>query len=313
MPPMSAAKMPENVAESRKNDAVIIVLQSNQDQSFIIHQMNSSAEDMLGFETGEMVGRRFETILAPRLAELLADEIEFYDDAPDLGDVLAKQREVRLRHQSGQELPVECKISRQMAVGSSACFRLAIPNEKEKLGQKKIREFLSLNLDGRKQLDEVLGVPNRATAEAFIPLLENYLAESGIEASLAILRLDRYEKSLGRYGKSGCVVQLQHMVNCCRSSFRSDDIVFVLGDNTLGVILFDISRESARLVFNRLRWKIRNHHIEFGGKSNFSVTTTIVFDMIGADRTTPLLAREEEAVAGLLADERNGLVELGAA
>lgn len=297
--------------EGRRGDAILVVLQTNSDRAFTINRMNESAEALLGFETGEMIGRHLETILAPQTAEMLADEIEFEDDAPDLGDVLTKQREIRLRSRSGEELVVNCTVTRLMAQGMSACFQLLIPNQVEALGRQKIRDFIALNLDGRKQLDEAVGLPNRETATEFLPLLENYLTEAKMEASFALIRMDRFEKSLARYGQSGCTQLLQHMSNCCRSTFRSEDIVFCLNPQTLGVVLFDISRESARLVFNRLRWNIRNHHIEFGGKSNFSVTTTIVFDMMDINRGTAVLSRTEEAVATVDIDERNGLVELG--
>ena len=87
--------------ETRRGDAVLVVLQTNSDRSFTISRMNESAESLLGFEPGEMIGRRLETILAPETAEYLADEVEFEDDAPDLGDILTKRREIKLRKPSG--------------------------------------------------------------------------------------------------------------------------------------------------------------------------------------------------------------------
>lgn len=302
---------PETKTEARRGDALLVILQSNSERSFTIDRMNEAAEELLGFEAGEMIGRALETVLAPRTAEFLADEVEFEEDAPDLGDVLMKQREIRLRHRDGSEIPVVCTVSRLMSQGMKACFQLVIPNQREALARQKVRDFISLNLEGRKQLDETLGIPNRATALEFLPLLENYLSEGSVEACFAVLRMDRFEKSVARYGNAGCLQLLQHMSNCCRSSFRSEDIVFALSPQNLGVVLFDISRESARLVFNRLRWNIRNHHIEFGGKSTFSVTTTIVFDMLDSKRGTSVLERSEAAVAAVEVDERNGLIELG--
>lgn len=297
--------------EARRGDGMLVVSQHNADKTLIIDRMNSSAEALLGYEPGEVVGRKLETVLAPKTAEFLAEEIEFVDDAPDLGEVLSKQREIRLRHRAGNEVIALCTVSRLMAEGMNACFQLVLPNERETLSRQKIRDFIALNLDGRKQLDASLGIPDRKTAQEFLPLLRTYLTESGITACFAVMRMDRFDKSVARYGKSGCVQLLQHMANCCRATFRSEDIVFALTEQTIGVVLFDISRESARLVLNRLRWKIRNHHIEFGGKPNFSVTTTVVFDMINEDRGDSILSRSEEAALAISADERNGLHELG--
>ena len=297
--------------EARRGDAVLVVLQTNSDRTFTIHRMNEAAELLLEFEPGEMIGRHFETILSPKTAEILADDVEFEDDAPDLGDVLSKYREIRLRKSSGQEIAFACKVTRLMSQGTSACFQLVLPDQKEALSRQKIKDFIALNLEGRKQIDAAVSLPNRDTAAEFLPLLENYLPEIGMQACFAIIRMDRFKKSIARYGQTGCTQLLQHMANCCLSTFRSEDIVFTLTPETLGVVLFDISRESSRLVFNRLRWNIRNHFIEFGGKSTFSVTTTIIFDMLDAAQTTPILERAEKATNDVDADERNGLVELG--
>ncbi|MEJ0010127.1 MAG: DEAD/DEAH box helicase [Alphaproteobacteria bacterium] len=74
---------------------------------------------------------------------------------------------------------------------------------------------------------------------------------------------------------------MQHVANCCRSTFRAEDLISALSDRALGLLLFDISRESARMVLNRLRWNVRNHVLSFGGKSDFSVTISIAFGMLG--------------------------------
>ncbi len=304
-------QQPDSKIAARRGDGLFVVVQNNANRTLIIEQMNPAAEMILGYADGEANGRKFEAILNPRTAEFLSEEIEYADDAPDLGDVLSRQREIRLRHRGGEEIVTPCTISRQLAQGGNACFQIVIPNEREALARQQVRQFIALNLDGRKQLDSALGIPNRDTALEFLPLLRTYLTESNISASFAVLRMDRYEKSLARYGASGCTQLLAHLSNCCRAAFRSEDIVFALSEKTLGIVLFDISRESARMVLNRLRWKIRNHHIEFGGKSNFSVTSTVVFDMIDGEGGESILSRSEEAALAVDADERNSLIELG--
>lgn len=296
----------------RRGEGVIVVLQDNAAKSLTIGNMNLTAEDMLGFAEGEVKERPLAVILAPRTAEFLADEIEYTEDAPDFGEVMVRHREIRLRHRLGHEIIAQCTITRQMSVGMQACFHLVVPNDQEQFAKRKVHDFVALNLEGRMQRDAGTGLPDHATAEAFVPLLKNYLAESKLEAVFAVLRLDRHKKSLARYGKEPCVELLKHAANCCRATFRTEDIVFALSDHTLGVVLFDISRESARVVFNRLRWNIRNHRIVFGGKPDFSVTVSVVFDMIDSARGDGVLMRCETTAAGLDEEERNGLIELGA-
>ena len=297
-------------AEARRGDGLLVVLQNNELQTVTIHRMNTVIEALLGYENGQIISRDLDTILGARTAQLLKEDLEFDDEAPDLGEILLRQREIYLKHRQGHEVKVLCTVSRMMAEGTSASFQLVIPNQRDVLAKQKIRDFVALNFEGRKQLDEASGLPNHATAQEFLPFLKNYLAESEIEASFSVIRIDRHAKNLARYGKPGANHLLQHAANCCRAAFRAEDMIFALSDHTLGLLLFDISRESARIVLNRLRWAIRNHHIEFGGKSSFSVTTTIAFDMLTVDTGDALLARCEEAIATVDVDERNSLIEL---
>lgn len=307
---MVQAAQPQEAA-GRKGDGVMIALQNNSEKRLIIQNANEVFCNLLGYAQGELKDRGLETILGTKLATLLDEDLEYLDDAPDLGELLSRQREVKLRHRLGNEIVVPLTISRLMAQGREACFQIVVPNEVEGRAQQQLKDFLKINLEGRQQIDEATGLPDRVTADTYLGLLKNYIANNGMEAAFAVIRVDRYEKSLARYGKQGCIEQLQHVANCCRSTFRAEDVVCMLSGSTLGLVLLDISRESVRVVLNRLRWNVRNHRIVFGGKSDFSVTISVSFDMLTEHSGDTLLDRCEDAVAKLDADTRNYLIELG--
>lgn len=298
-------------SEARKGEGVLLLVQNNADKSVMITGMNETLEVMLGYGPGEMLNRRVEAILGINAGKTIADDLEYVDDAPDFGDLFPRIRDVRLRRRLGDEIKVNCTLSRIMSQGQNAVFQIVIPNETERLAGSKLRDFIALNLEGRKELDPATGLPNHKTAKEFLPLLKTFLGETEMDVVFAIIRLDRHKKSLERYGRDGTNRLLIHTANCCRSTFRADDMIFALSDHTLGVVLFDISRESARVVFNRLRWKIRSHRIEFGGKSDFSVTTCIGFDMLVVESAEEVFERCELAIMGLDVNERNALIEIG--
>lgn len=303
-----------DASKARKGEGLLLVIQNNEDKSLIISGMNETLETMLGYAKGEVIDQKLETILGKNEAQMLADDLEYVDDAPDFGDLFSRIRDVRLRRRVGDEIRVDCTLSRLMAQGHHACFQIVIPNEHERIRSTNLSEFIALNLEGRKEVDEATGLPNHKTAKEFLPLLKNYFADTETEMVFAVLRMDRHEKSVARYGKAACEQLLRHTASCCRSAFRADDLIFALSDHTLGVVLFDISRESSRVVFNRLRWQIRSHRIAFGGKADFSVTTCIGFDMLNTDEPTEeVFERCEKAMAELDANERNALVELSEA
>lgn len=298
-------------SEGRKGDGVLVIIQNNAEKSLTIKAANDALANMLGYAEGELNGREVEAILGGKLTKLLAEDLEYQEEAPDIGEILSRQREFRLKHRMGNEVPVNIQIMRLMSEGHQACFQLVVPNEREQLAQQQIKDFLKMNLEGRQQLEPHTQLPDHATAGIYLGLLKNYIASNGVEACFAVLRLDRHEKSMARYGKEACWELLRHTANCCRSTFRTEDVIFALSDHTLGLILFDISRESVRLVLNRLRWNIRTHRIVFGGKSDFSVTVSVAFDMLDEERGDSLFERCEESITTLDKDARNSLIELG--
>lgn len=304
-----ALQIQENAG--RKGDGLVVLLQDNAQKRLTIHSTNAIVANLLGYAEGELSGQALESILGQRVAGVLAEDLEYADDAPDVGELLGRQREFRLRHRLGHEIASPVTISRLMAQGQQACFQLVLPNEREARAQQQLKDFLKLNLEGRQLADDATGLPNRETAQTHLGLLKNYTAGNGMTAAFAVIRLDRHEKSLARYGAAACVELLKHAASICRSTFRTEDVICAMSDHTIGLILLDISRESARMVLNRLRWNIRNHRIVFGGKSDFSVTVSISFDMLDEHRGDTLLERCEESAAALDVDARNVLVELG--
>ena len=297
-------------AEARRGDGVMFVVQNNATRSLIIADANEALSNLLGYAAGDLTHHNLLEVLGAPAATLIADTIEFNDDAPDFGDVFGRQTSLKLRHRTGQELALPCTVMRVLAEDANAKFQLVLPDERETREKEQLREFLKLNLEGAQTLDPVLRIPDRETMLRHLELLKNYFASKNISASFAVLRLDRFTRSKERYGKNGCVAQLQHVANCCRSTFRGEDVVAVISESMLGLMLMDISRESARMVLNRLRWNVRNHRISLGGKADFSVTVSVVFDMIGAKSAADMLQACEIAAEELSADERNTLIEL---
>ena len=296
---------------ARRGDGLLVVIQNNAEKTLTISVMNDVLEGMLGYAKDEVLNRRVETILGQKEAEAIADDLEYADSAEDFGDIFSRIRDVRLRRRLGDEIRVNCKLSRMLVQGHNAVFQIVIPDEQERLSRTKMSEFITLNLEGHKELDAATGLPNHKTAEEFLPLLKNYFTDVNADIVFAVLRLDRHKKSIAKYGAEASTQLMMHAYQICRSTFRSEDLIFALSDSTLGVVLFNISRESARVVLNRLRWKIRNHRIEFGGKSDFSVSACIGFDQLDFEDITGVFERCEKAMAELDANERNALLELG--
>lgn len=300
----------EKPVEGRKGDAVLRIAQDNEKRALIIEDINPSALSWLGYAPDEVKGRKFEVLLGHESALVIDEELEYDDAAPDMADIFAKYRTLRLRLRNGQEINAAYRIHRLLAENHQSHFQVILPNDRDDRARQNLREFLKTNFEGHQQLDPVTGLPNRATMEATIARLKNFSSETDSQICVATLRLDRFEKSVAQYGVAASQDLLRHVVNCCRSTFRSEDIIGSL-DQQVALLLINLSRESARVVLNRLRWNIGSHAIEFGGKANFSVTVSLAFDMLSEDNSGEILKICEEAVIGIDTNARNAFVELG--
>jgi diguanylate cyclase (GGDEF)-like protein len=296
----------------RRGEGLMIVVQDNATRALKIERINDVLEHMLGYAMGESLREPFFNIFGKDVAKTLAEDIEFETGAADFGDVFARIRDVKLRRRLGEEIRLPVTLSRLLSEGGQARFQLVVPNEMERASVSQFRDFIQRNLEGRSEIDPASGLPNRATAKAFLPTLKHYYADGNVGIVFAVIRIDRFNKSIARYGAEPCQQLLTHVHNCCKITFRNEDLIFALSDRSLAVVLFDISRESARVVFNRLRWRIRNHRITFGGKASFSISTCIGFDMLDLEQVDEVFDRCENAVHTLDDNERNALVEFGA-
>ncbi len=294
---------------SRKGDAIVLVSQDNTHRKLTIESLNASALVFLGYEEAELKGRKLEVLLGQQSALVLDEELEYDENAPDLADVLSRYRELRVRLRSGQEVSVPFRLNRLMAEHHQSQFQLILPNDRDVTARQKLRDFLKTNLEGHQQLDAITGLPDRATMQATIERIRNFSSENQAQVCVAVIRLDRWQKSIARYGHEQCQLLLKHIASQCRSTFRTEDVIAGLGDS-LGLILIDLSRESARVVLTRLRWNIGSHLMEFGGKSNFSNTISVAFAMLGDESGKEILRQCEAAITKLDHDTRNVLIEL---
>ncbi len=305
------AELMEKPAEGRKGDGVLLLMQDNTKRALTINAANETLTNLLGYAAGDLTDHTLDEILGVRTAKLLSEELEYRDDAPDFGDIFSRQHTVRMRHRLGEEIALPCTVLRIMAEDRNPRFQMVLPDEHEKLAKQQLRDFLKTSLDGRLEVDPITGLPNRETTENYLKLLKSYRATNTVSVSFAVLRLDRHNRSMERYDADGCNALLKHVANCCRSTFRTEDVIGVLSESTLALVLFDISRESARVVLNRLRGNVREHRLAFGGKADFSVTISVAFDMMGDIDNADLLSNCEAAMEELDNDERSILIELG--
>jgi GGDEF domain-containing protein len=302
----ATAKKPENLQDA----AVYFVLtQNNTTRRVTVREASPAAATLIGRDVTELEGADFAMIAGKKTLEAMADYLEYEEGAHDLDEVMSKMQDFRIRHANGEEIPLVHKIIRDPAQDQHHWFRLILKDERRQIAENSLRKIIRDNLAGIRSADSD-GMADRYTADKYLEIIRKYVNSHDLDACFAILRIDRHEKNVGRYGRSACMELVEHVARCCRSKFRDEDMVCRLSDSTLGLFLLDIKPESVRVVLNRLRWFIGSHRITFGGKMDFSVTVSIIFADIKKNEQDNLIDQCEKEVAAIHIDERNVLLEL---
>ncbi len=289
----------------------VIVTQDNAAQSLMIEELNQGFADLLGIAPEAMAGNDVRQFLAPISLEAL-QEIDFSEDGADFSELMSKQREMRWIMADGKVTAFPVVMTRLHATSSHARFKLSVPDERSARAKAHLDDFLKAQFESRFVADASTGLANRDTCLAFFESLQHFVQAHHLSVAFATIRIDRYEKSLSLYGKEGCHQLLRHVAQGCTRALAPEDVVAQLSDQQLALFMFNVSRESARVILNRLRWLIRSHRIAFGGKPDFSVTVSFAFNMLSEDVPSSVVDQCESTLTELPEDERNRLIELAA-
>lgn len=295
----------------RSNDAVLTICQNNRAKSIEITDVNTVAEELLGFGAAEMAHRPLGGILPPRIAELLKEYVEFGADANDVGAVLSKVQSFSILDHKGKEHGFRLKVVRAESGGDTMVFKLVL---QDRLGLRKneqLREAIRENFKGHEVVDPETGLPDRYSLGKDIELMGYYNSKSDMRTCFAVIQIDHYDELFSQYGKPTCAAMVKHMAFICRQNLRPDDVVGSVHYKRLGVLLLDTAPESARMVFNRLRWQIAANPFLLPDRTTVGLSVSISYSHIGgriADKK--LIDHCDEALDALGGGAVNALIEI---
>ena len=298
------------MSTQRKDDISLILRQNNDVGVVTLIDAELPFFELIGQDAAQAKDKNFLDFLGSKTVDYLTDAIEFTPDGIDIEEACQKLREMRFKSAAGHEAVRTTRLERIDSPDGHGWFRLIIAGDEQRLVRQQLSHSLQEHFAGQAATYPETGLLTADAAEAYLQMLRNVLPSRDMDGCCALLRIDRHDKSLARYGKTGALQLLVHAANCCKSTFRAEDVVCQINDHTLAMFLVDISHESSRVVLNRLRWNIRNHRIAFGGKEDFSVTVSIAFASVLSPGEGSVLARCRDKIEALSLDERNQLLEL---
>ncbi|MDX2112946.1 MAG: diguanylate cyclase [Alphaproteobacteria bacterium] len=295
----------------RSNDAVITICQNNAQKSIEIRDVNRMAEDMLGAGNAELAGQALSRILPPRIAELLKEYVEYGGEINDVGSVLGKVQSFAVIGRDGKENGFRLKVVRAESTGSQIIFKLVL---QDKMGLRKneaLRTAIQENLKGHEVVDPETGLPDRASLGKDIELMGYYNSKSDLRTCFSILQIDHYDDLFSQYGRPVCQSIIKHVAFICRQNLRPDDVVGSVNYKRLGVLLLDTTPESARMVFNRLRWQIAANPYTMPERTTIGLSVSISFTRItGRVDDKKIVDECDRALDQMSANTANALIEI---
>lgn len=285
----------------------ILLSQNNDKQTVKIKEVSDSLAQKLGYFRSEMEGEHLAGFLSAKCADAITDYLEYVPEGPDIDQIINHMQEFKMKTRQGAEMAFSPRIIRDAPLDQHQWFRLMLQDERRQIEESAFSRLLKENIDGVQSLDPATGVADRQTLEQYLRQVSGYVQAGHFPACFALIRLDRYQKSIERYGKTACEALMRHIATHCKGKFRDEDLVGRYSDQAIGLVLINTDRHTGRIVLNRLRWFIASHRLAFAGKPNFSVTVSIVFDEMQEEGDVAL--RCETVLDALPDDERSQLVE----
>ncbi len=295
----------------RSDDAVITICQNNPKKSIEITDINKIAEDMLGHKNGDLRGKTLGSILPSRIAEMMNEYVEYTHDSNDVGEVLSKVQSFAVISKEGKETGYRLKVVRSESSGETINFKLVLQDRMGLRKNEALRQAIQENFKGHEVLDPATHLPDKYSLGKDIELMGYYNSKSDLRTCFAILQVDHFDDYFSQYGNNVCVSIMKHVAMVCRQNLRPDDVVGSVSARRLGVLLLDTTPESARMVFNRLRWQIAANPFELPDKATLGLSVSITFARIGgviADRN--LIDDCAAAMDTLGANAANALLEV---
>jgi diguanylate cyclase (GGDEF)-like protein/PAS domain S-box-containing protein len=220
--------------------------------------VSPSVRALLGYEPGELVGRRAREILHP-------------DEAQEFGKLMADVREGRIdiavtehrqRHKDGSWVWLEAfiKLTRDKVSGRPDGYVVSVRDiSRRKEGEARL-EHMALH-------DSLTGLPNRALFHKRLSHELSWAARSGQGFALLCLDLDQFKLVNDMHGHIAGDTVLRTMTARFRSIVRIEDTVARLGGDEFVVIQatsVDASASSTRLAARLIQ--AASEPIDFDGK-----------------------------------------------
>jgi len=230
-----------NIVESAR-DAIISI-----DEDWEILMANPAVEEILGYDTGELIGMDIRLLLPPRYAGNW-DLIRSYTAPKEATEEETRYVELSALHKSGREISVHVSISETLAHGKKMFNAILRDISGRKAYEEELR-LLSIT-------DSLTGLFNR---RHFFSLAQKDLERAlrnKVPFSILMIDIDNFKMYNDTYGHHGGDSLLKEIAGLLGKTFRLMDTCFRFGGEEFLVLLPETDDAGAVMAAERFRGRL---------------------------------------------------------
>ncbi len=274
--------MKSAINTKRKTDAVISIKQDNDARKIFITNMNPAAESLTGYNSREIIGRNFNTMLPARINELLDGYLEFGVASSDFAMVARRIPNFQVLSKQGEIITVSLKIFNLVSQGTNIQEYELLLRDVTLI--KKIAELKEIIISSENTITEKdphTGLPSINSVvyalDAAYAFLKEYNAIEACFVMLEVSNIAYYSETYGEYIAYEIIGTLGGLVKkCC----RNEDVVGYMGDGVIAVVLIDCNLESAKIVINRIKNKVDTTKITIQNGQQITLSLNLSYTQI---------------------------------
>ncbi len=294
----------------RQTDAVLTIVQDNAEKVIRITAANDAAANVTGFAVQDLVNKPFADIVPKRIAETLAEYVEFEEGANDVGEMLRKLRDFQILDKKDMAQPFRLRVMHHTAQSSENAFLLILQEEAEENRRATLTQMVQ-EASKAAERDPDTGLPGRSMVLKGLEHISVHAEDLPGTACFGVLEVDGYDALLAKYGIQACHKMMRNMATWCQQDLRDNDMVGQLDQKHLGVILPSVDETQAKMVLNRLRWLVSSQTTRVEAGELQSSATIVFMPLHHGETAEKVVSRLEKTLAEKPEDAVNLVLTAG--
>ncbi len=270
------------------------------DELGVIHKINRTELQWLGYSRDELVGKRcYRDLVTPETRDAFDEAFKAV-----LGDGHEGSAEVELMRKNGERLPVAIEATAQTNANGFQYSRAMVFDLTER---KQLEDLLTRQA----MTDPLTGLGNRRFLETQAELEIPRARRSAELLTLIAVDLDRFKRINDEYGHDVGDRVLQEFAKTAQAELRDGDILCRMGGEEFTVLLPNTSKEDALMVAERLRTAVEANPAEVGtsatedGYLPYTVSLGVTLVLPDESSLKPAIKRADQALYAAKETGRN--------